>query len=117
MSESDPALPRRAVLKSAGLGVGAGLLSGLAAPAQAAGDAEIWSQEYWAKKGDVKLNLWRKRLGAPKPGEAALPDCVSGARLVELVAFLLRSHGARQGRILADERARARRLRRLDHGP
>jgi hypothetical protein len=29
MSESDPALPRRAFLKSAGLGVGAGLLSGL----------------------------------------------------------------------------------------
>ena len=35
--------------------------------------AAIWSQEYWAKKGDVKLNLWRKRIGAPKPGEPALP--------------------------------------------
>ena len=73
MSKSEPTLPRRTVLKSAGLGVSAGLLSGLAAPAQAAGDAEIWSQEYWATKGDVKLNLWRKRPGAPKPGEAALP--------------------------------------------
>ena len=30
---------------------------------------QIWSCEYWAHKGDVKLNLWRKRLGAPKPGE------------------------------------------------
>ena len=31
----------------------------------------------WRKKsdakGDVKLNLWRKRVGAPKPGEPALP--------------------------------------------
>ena len=35
--------------------------------------AKIWSAEYWAKKGDVKLNLWRKRVGAPKSGEAALP--------------------------------------------
>ena len=73
MSETDPVLPRRTVLKSAGLTFGAGLLSGLAPPAQAASDGEIWSAEYWAKKGDVKLNLWRKRVGAPKPGEAALP--------------------------------------------
>ena len=34
---------------------------------------EIWHQDYWAKKGDVKLNLWRKRVGAPNPGEPALP--------------------------------------------
>jgi alpha-beta hydrolase superfamily lysophospholipase len=72
MTESQPSLPRRTVLKTAGLGVGAGLLSSLAAPAHAA-DGEIWSAEYWAKKGDVKLNLWRKRLGAPRSGEVALP--------------------------------------------
>ncbi len=45
----------------------------LAAQAQPAPTGEIWSQEYWAKKGDVKLNLWRKRVGAPKQGEPALP--------------------------------------------
>ena len=39
----------------------------------AAGEAEIWSSEYWANKGGVKLNLWRKRVGAPKPGEKPLP--------------------------------------------
>jgi alpha-beta hydrolase superfamily lysophospholipase len=39
----------------------------------AAGSADIWSHEYWAHKGSVKLNLWRKRLSAPKPGEAPLP--------------------------------------------
>ena len=64
-------LPRRTVLKGAGLGIGAGLLSGVVTPAAAAED--IWSAEYWAKKDDVKLNLWRKRLGAPRAGEAALP--------------------------------------------
>ena len=31
---------------------------------------EFWSQEYWAHKGDVKLYMFRKRLGAPQPGEA-----------------------------------------------
>jgi len=72
MNESEP-LPRRAVLKTAGLGVGAGLLSGLPTTAQAAVDAEIWSAEYWTKKGDVPLYLFRKRLGAPKAGEAARP--------------------------------------------
>ena len=78
----DHAIARRTVLKGAGLGVGAGLASGLASTAQAqttgagvaqASDGPIWSAEYWAKKGDVALNLWRKRVGAPKPGEAPLP--------------------------------------------
>ena len=41
--------------------------------AAAAGEAEIWSHEYWAQKGNVKLNLWRKRVGAPKAGEKPLP--------------------------------------------
>ena len=59
---------------SAGVGIGAGLVSGLS-PAQAAttADGEIWSAEYWAHKGNVKLNLWRKRVGAPKAGEKPLP--------------------------------------------
>ena len=73
MSERDRSLPRRAVLQGAGIGIGAGLLSGLstAAQAQTAPAGEIWSADYWAKKGDVKLNLWRKRIGAPRPGEPA----------------------------------------------
>jgi len=82
MTESSPdhGFARRTVLKGAGLGVGAGLASGLAAQAQAAGAAAataregpIWSAEYWAKKGEVPLNLWRKRVNAPKPGEPPLP--------------------------------------------
>ena len=75
MSERDRSLPRRTVLQGAGIGIGAGLLSGLsnAARAQTAPAGDIWSADYWAKKGDVKLNLWRKRIGAPRSNEPALP--------------------------------------------
>jgi pimeloyl-ACP methyl ester carboxylesterase len=74
---TDHPVARRTVIKNVGLGIGAGLASGIVparaqAPAQAA-PAEIWSHEYWAQKGDVKLNLWRKRLGAPRPGESPVP--------------------------------------------
>jgi alpha-beta hydrolase superfamily lysophospholipase len=79
-----PTLGRRTVIKGAGLGLGAGLLSGLAsiahaqAPASAAtaapaGAGDIWSHEYWAKKGEVSLNIWRKRVGAPAAGEKPRP--------------------------------------------
>jgi alpha-beta hydrolase superfamily lysophospholipase len=65
---------RRAVLMSAGIGVGAGLMSGLTAGrADDAAGGDVWSAEYWASKGNVKLNLWRKRATAPKQGEKPLP--------------------------------------------
>src|SRR6476646_9656575 len=70
MSRSDHS--RRTVLKGASLGMSAGLLSGFA-PVVAAENAEIWAHEYWANKDGVKLNLWRKRIGAPAPGEQARP--------------------------------------------
>src|SRR5262249_17979608 len=78
-SSSDHGLARRTLLKGAGLGVGAGLASGLAqaqvpgAAAATAREGPTWSAEYWAKKGEVPLNLWRKRVNAPKPGEPPLP--------------------------------------------
>jgi pimeloyl-ACP methyl ester carboxylesterase len=64
--EGEHDIARRTVLMSAGVG-----LMAAASPAKAeeAKPGEIWSQEYWANKGAVKLNLWRKRVGAPKPGE------------------------------------------------
>jgi pimeloyl-ACP methyl ester carboxylesterase len=34
---------------------------------------KIWSNEYWAQKGDVKLYMFRKRVGAPQAGKPALP--------------------------------------------
>jgi alpha-beta hydrolase superfamily lysophospholipase len=63
-----------------GLGLGSGLLSGLtrvqaATPAARTDSSiKIWSGEYWAKKGDVSLYIFRKRAGAPTPAsQAALP--------------------------------------------
>ncbi len=67
-------LARRAVIKGAGLGIVAGGLTGtLPVQTAAAAEGEIWSSEYWTKKGDVPLWMFRKRLGAPKPGEPTRP--------------------------------------------
>ena len=75
MTDLDHQLPRRAVIKGAGLGVIAGVIG--AGPGQstaaAADGSAIWSSEYWAKKGDVPLWMYRKRLGAPTQGEPARP--------------------------------------------
>jgi pimeloyl-ACP methyl ester carboxylesterase len=65
---------RRTVVQA----IGAGLVAQVAASdAHAQGEAkaagEFWSADYWAAKGDVKLAMYRKRLHAPKAGEAPLP--------------------------------------------
>jgi len=76
VKELNQSLGRRAVIKGAGLGLVAGGISA-ALPAQSAGAAteggEIWSSEYWTKKGDVPLWMFRKRIGAPKAGEPSRP--------------------------------------------
>jgi len=77
MANLDQLLARRAVIKGAGLGLVAGGIAA-AVPMQGAAAAtseggEIWSSEYWAKKGDVPLWMYRKRLGAPKAGEPSRP--------------------------------------------
>ena len=71
MSKADLSLSRRNAIKVAAAGLGASLLT--TDEAAAAADNEIWSAEYWAKKGDVPLYVFRKRLGAPKPGEPPRP--------------------------------------------
>ena len=72
MEEFDRPLARRTVIRGAGLGlVAGGLASSLPTPstgAAAAEGGEIWSSEYWAKKGDVPLWMYRKRVGVPKAG-------------------------------------------------
>jgi pimeloyl-ACP methyl ester carboxylesterase len=77
MSEIDNQPSRRMVIKTAGAGLAAGALSPGLLPAgaaeQTAAAEPIWSAEYWAQKGPVKLYVYRKRAGAPKPGEAARP--------------------------------------------
>ncbi|HYS10902.1 MAG TPA: alpha/beta fold hydrolase [Myxococcales bacterium] len=61
---------RRTLMKIAGSGIAAGALAELGPGAAAAqpADAGIWSAEYRAKKEDVSLYLFRKRLGAPAKG-------------------------------------------------
>jgi pimeloyl-ACP methyl ester carboxylesterase len=76
VKELNQSVGRRAVIKGAGLGLVAGGISATL-PAQNASAAtegsDIWSSEYWTKKGDVPLWMFRKRLGAPKAGEPSRP--------------------------------------------
>jgi pimeloyl-ACP methyl ester carboxylesterase len=76
VKELNQSLGRRAVIKGAGMGLIAGGIS-TALPAQDATagteGGEIWSSEYWAKKGDIPLWMFRKRVGAPKAGEPSRP--------------------------------------------
>jgi hypothetical protein len=64
MSTFHGVMPRRALLQGAGAGLSAGLLAGLTGStfAQAgAAEGDIWSKDYWAKKGDVSLNRANRR--------------------------------------------------------
>jgi pimeloyl-ACP methyl ester carboxylesterase len=72
MKHLDRPLARRSLIKGAGLGLVAGTLAG-ASSGQAAAEGEIWSKEYWAKKGDIPLWVFRKRVGEPRVGEASRP--------------------------------------------
>ncbi|MBN8989467.1 MAG: alpha/beta fold hydrolase [Rhizobiales bacterium] len=72
MMHSGHPLARRTVIAGIGAGVAAGAMGAMPARAAAEG-GEIWSSEYWTKKGDIPLWMFRKRLGAPKAGEPARP--------------------------------------------
>src|ERR1700751_3730043 len=66
MIQSEFPLARRALIKGAGLGLIAGTVpDAVHAQRAPAEGSEIWSKEYWAKKGDVPLWMFRKRLGEP----------------------------------------------------
>ncbi|HUD87996.1 MAG TPA: alpha/beta hydrolase [Xanthobacteraceae bacterium] len=66
-------IARRTVLAGMGLGLGSGFASGLAPAYAETATADIWSGEYWAYKGDIKLAMFRKRVGAPAAGAPPLP--------------------------------------------
>ena len=116
-STIDLSLARRDVIMAAGAGLAGTLLAGATAQAQTATPAggEFWMAEYTAKKGDVSLQMYRKRVGAPGTG-AAKP-----------VLFLV--HGSSNGAQSSDHlqvpgkeysmtgRLCPAGLRRLDHGP
>ncbi|HEV7983561.1 MAG TPA: alpha/beta fold hydrolase [Xanthobacteraceae bacterium] len=74
---TEHSLARRDVIKAAGAGLATSLLAGATAqaqaPAAAPGGAEFWTAEYTAKKGDVSLAIYRKRVGAPVAGGAKKP--------------------------------------------
>jgi alpha-beta hydrolase superfamily lysophospholipase len=82
MTGVDGAVARRSVISGAGITIGAGLVAPLVAAASrvAAGEgpapaasAEIHSSEYWAKKGDVSLYLYRKCVGQLASSKPSLP--------------------------------------------
>ena len=74
---------RRSIVQGAGLGsLAAALGLWRSAPAEAreaaharrvAATTPVWRGEYWARKGTVSLYMTRKRLGAPRAGEAPRP--------------------------------------------
>ena len=76
-------LSRRALLTGAAPCALAGLIGATAARGVAAQSAaptahtdlngEIWSKEYWAKKGNVSLYLFRKRVGDPASQKESRP--------------------------------------------
>jgi alpha-beta hydrolase superfamily lysophospholipase len=69
MDVTGAGIRRRSIIKAAGVG----LLAGGAPAAVRAEGADWWTAEYWAKKGDVSLCMYRKRVGAPLPGEEPKP--------------------------------------------
>lgn len=84
---------RRGVLGTAllgGVAMATGAASNLPAPSAAPG---LWAESYWATKHrdgkDIRLAMYRKRAGAPAPGQAALPVLllVHGSSPAALASF------------------------------
>ena len=69
---------RRAVLSGIGVAAAAAAVPSVSRAAANAtfGTQGFWNKEYTAKKGDVKLQLYRRRMTEPKAGEKALPTLV-----------------------------------------
>jgi len=64
---------RRTLLKLAGAGLAASPIAPRPGAAAQPGAERPWSAEYWAKKRDVSLYLFRKRAGATAKGEPPRP--------------------------------------------
>jgi pimeloyl-ACP methyl ester carboxylesterase len=76
MARSEQTVQRRTVIKGIGAGLAAGAIGASPMRAETAVPSQgeqIWSSEYWAKKGDVPLWMYRKRIGAPQAGEPSRP--------------------------------------------
>src|SRR5580704_10586788 len=88
---SDVSMARRDVIKAAGAGLATGLFAGATAqaqtPAAAQGGAEFWTAEYTAKKGDVSLAIYRKRVGAPNGAQKPVLFLVHGSSNAALSSY------------------------------
>ena len=73
MTESDRVLPRRAFSRQPDWASGRACSPAFRCRPKPRPTSDIWSAEYWAKKGDVPLYIFRKRLGAPRPGKSSRP--------------------------------------------
>lgn len=82
---------RRALLLSAGVGLGTVTVDGARKPLLAQADRpradELWSAEYVARKGDVSLALYRKRIGPPQAGERPVLFLVHGSSVSAKPSF------------------------------
>jgi pimeloyl-ACP methyl ester carboxylesterase len=97
MAGNHPRIPRRAVLAGvplAGVPLAGVLGAAVARPAVAADP--FWTAHYQAKKGDVTLALYRKRLHAPAAGQPKRPVLflVHGSSISALPSFDLTVPGA-----------------------
>ena len=87
---TEHSLARRDVIKAAGAGLATSLLAGATAAAQtpaAAQTAEFWTAEYTAKKGDVSLAIYRKRVGAPTGAQKPVLFLVHGSSNAALSSY------------------------------
>ncbi len=83
MAIEDTHLSRRSLIRAAAPAIACGLItvgaknafaSNTVSNAATGSDSrKIWSAEYWAKRGDTSLYLFRKRMGAPEAGQPQLP--------------------------------------------
>jgi alpha-beta hydrolase superfamily lysophospholipase len=82
---------RRGLLLSAGVGLGAVTVDGARKPLLAQADRpradQLWSAEYVARKGDVSLALYRKRIGPPQAGERPVLFLVHGSSVSAKPSF------------------------------
>ena len=82
---------RRGLLLSAGLGLGTVTVDGARKPLLAQADRptadQLWSAGYVARKGDVSLALYRKRIGPPQAGERPVLFLVHGSSVSARPSF------------------------------
>ena len=93
---------RRALIRGAGLAVGAGALA-QASPVAAQGAPDtIWSAEYWARKGEVRLFIDNPEGGSEKLLIGVPFADIGEAKLVLTDALIEAAKARRPSRAMAD---------------